>query len=621
TQGIYHIDDLVHPSVGVRGVTGGLSTGTRIIKVMINGVPVSFRPDLNAFIGPEFIPMEAVERVEIARGPLSALYGANAFVAVANVVTRHTADGSAGEVAVRGMDLRGNPAAGASGLWSYGAERWDVLLAFTADRLDRSGLRVSKTFAEQDPASARYGAFFSDSSRRDLSQPTGLYGNLRLAAGPLGTLTAQAGFQRHDTVADFQLSSVLTHQSRVALENVWTQVQLERSFSDSVSATAWVGYSRGRPTDEDRLFLTSSPASYFLRNYSYWAVDGLAKVSYAPSERFSLDLGADGSYEPQHTLYYSEVRDGDRAVLAGPGDKTTVTLSNAGVFAQGSGSPVSRLHLTGNFRVDFPSLFPVQYSWRAAAVYEWSDKVTTKLIAGRAFQTPPAVLLYGLPYSNANNVIGSATIASATPLRPQTMTSIEAAVSAKLLAQLTVEGSLFGQEVGDRIEFVQFGRNFRATNQGLRYQLGGELLVRGSVSRLSPYLGGSAVIPLSPRAGGGLSIEPLPLFPMYSGLVGLDVELPETHLRLNAHLRLVGPRGASQSNVLLNNDRAYSLPGYVALNVSVATSGLQLAPGLRTDLLFALQNLALPSYSDPGFGGIDVPNPGWALLASVRQHF
>ncbi|MHB8874485.1 MAG: TonB-dependent receptor plug domain-containing protein, partial [Myxococcaceae bacterium] len=48
TLGFYLIDDLVHPSVGVRGVTGGLSTGTRIIKVMINGVPVSFRPDLNA---------------------------------------------------------------------------------------------------------------------------------------------------------------------------------------------------------------------------------------------------------------------------------------------------------------------------------------------------------------------------------------------------------------------------------------------------------------------------------------------------------------------------------------------------------------------------------------------
>ena len=54
---------------------------------MINGTDVSFRPDLNALIGPEFIPIEVVERIEIARGPLSALYGANAFLATVNVVT------------------------------------------------------------------------------------------------------------------------------------------------------------------------------------------------------------------------------------------------------------------------------------------------------------------------------------------------------------------------------------------------------------------------------------------------------------------------------------------------------------------------------------------------------
>ena len=47
-----------------------------------------FRPLLSAFLGPEYIPMEAVERIEVAKGPLSALYGANAFIATVNVITR-----------------------------------------------------------------------------------------------------------------------------------------------------------------------------------------------------------------------------------------------------------------------------------------------------------------------------------------------------------------------------------------------------------------------------------------------------------------------------------------------------------------------------------------------------
>ncbi len=90
--GLYVIDDFAFSSVGVRGITGGPRAGSRIVKVMINGVEVSFRPDLTALLGPEFLPVEVIERVEVARGPLSALYGANAFLATVNVITRKVTD-------------------------------------------------------------------------------------------------------------------------------------------------------------------------------------------------------------------------------------------------------------------------------------------------------------------------------------------------------------------------------------------------------------------------------------------------------------------------------------------------------------------------------------------------
>ena len=85
--GLYVVDDYVTANVAVRGASGGLRAGSSIMKVMINGTDVSFRPDLNALMGPEMIPIEVVERIEIARGPLSALYGANAFLATVNVIT------------------------------------------------------------------------------------------------------------------------------------------------------------------------------------------------------------------------------------------------------------------------------------------------------------------------------------------------------------------------------------------------------------------------------------------------------------------------------------------------------------------------------------------------------
>src|SRR5688572_5694808 len=58
--GLYVVDDHVTPSVGVREVTGGYRGGTRVVKIMIDGFPVNFRPDLEAFLGPEFIPIDSI---------------------------------------------------------------------------------------------------------------------------------------------------------------------------------------------------------------------------------------------------------------------------------------------------------------------------------------------------------------------------------------------------------------------------------------------------------------------------------------------------------------------------------------------------------------------------------
>ena len=68
----------------MRGIpTGGFNK----VKMMLNGVP------MNASLSGEavplhFIPIEQVERIEIIRGPGSALYGKWAFLGVINVITR-----------------------------------------------------------------------------------------------------------------------------------------------------------------------------------------------------------------------------------------------------------------------------------------------------------------------------------------------------------------------------------------------------------------------------------------------------------------------------------------------------------------------------------------------------
>ncbi|MBD3391855.1 MAG: TonB-dependent receptor [Chitinivibrionales bacterium] len=67
----------------IRGIPGALAS-TRTL-VLVDGIPSNAAGTPFFFINE--VPLDAIERVEIVRGPYSALYGANAFGGVVNMVT------------------------------------------------------------------------------------------------------------------------------------------------------------------------------------------------------------------------------------------------------------------------------------------------------------------------------------------------------------------------------------------------------------------------------------------------------------------------------------------------------------------------------------------------------
>ena len=62
------------------------------VLMLINGIPITnlFQGDRNLVWGG--MPVEAIARIEVIRGPGSALYGADAFAGVVNIVTKGPED-------------------------------------------------------------------------------------------------------------------------------------------------------------------------------------------------------------------------------------------------------------------------------------------------------------------------------------------------------------------------------------------------------------------------------------------------------------------------------------------------------------------------------------------------
>jgi iron complex outermembrane receptor protein len=127
--GFYDVYDLVRHNFGIRGINGGMGASGNVIKLMIDGQPVDFRPTTGNYFGEELIPLQAVERVEIIRGPASALYGANAFLGVINVITRSGKTVSGMRLSATGVSAGGYLGGGAGLLVGASGSGVDVMAA------------------------------------------------------------------------------------------------------------------------------------------------------------------------------------------------------------------------------------------------------------------------------------------------------------------------------------------------------------------------------------------------------------------------------------------------------------------------------------------------------------
>ncbi len=114
------------------------------VLMLLNGTRITTPFDGTLMTGTE-LPIEAIQQVEVIRGPGSALYGADAFAGVINIITKKAKDINGTALGVRVGDHSTQ-----SGWGQYGAQwaGWDVATSLQYQHTNGDGGRIVNADAQ-----------------------------------------------------------------------------------------------------------------------------------------------------------------------------------------------------------------------------------------------------------------------------------------------------------------------------------------------------------------------------------------------------------------------------------------------------------------------------------------
>jgi outer membrane receptor for ferrienterochelin and colicins len=623
--GFYLTDDHMIPNVAVRGITGGLRGESGLLKVMVDGQPVAFRPTGGNWLGPELVPLSAVERIEIVRGPASTVYGADAFLGVINVITREAER-------VGGADLWG--AASHSGGVGGGVDltaggRQGSLSALAGLRLwqeDRSGMRLPPS----SPAPALRAGVEETEPAEALGRSWSLLGRVTHHAGEHSTLAltgAVAGLERDGDFADWlQLSSGLDADGRLrgtqlALARRHLDLTARLALSERLDAVASAAWLSGSPLPSERLDV-GSDVSFVRRDMGYHTVQSAVSVDWRPAAKLKLGAGTDGSLDRETLPGVLQVLYADAGALAAGEvrEETSVRQGsqdflNLGSYALASWSALEPLRLDAGLRLDHHNVYGAQLNWRGGGSVRLAEPLTLKLSYNSAFRAPTPLLLYGTPLY-AGDILGNA------DLQPQQMQTVEADLSYTPAGWLRLETALSYNHASEVASFVPVGGNSVARNLSEIGTLAWESEARLDwEERLMAYGNLTLVRGLRETEEEGYRAEligdELQVYPpmMANAGVSWTFELP---LRLGVEGRYVSARRASDEN-LIARGAEYFLPAAFYLDGSVSLVDLPLLGSQPTTLSFGVRNALDQRAAHPGFGGIDYPSAPRLVQLQLRQ--
>jgi len=477
------------------------------VLVLVNGTPIT-----QAFLadrGVNFnLPVESIRRIEVIRGPGSAVYGADAYAGVIDITTKTAADYDGVQTGVRGGSF---DTAAAWGMYGDRVNGIDVALSIEASTTDGdSGRRVGS-----DAQTVFDQVFGTSASRAPGAVGTGVDRvDTRIDVGTRDWFARFWNWRQMDLGVGPGLSQALDPTGYAEVDNYLFELGLrERPLAEHWSAEARVSYMDINTRSRQTMFpegavLPIGPDGNINPVMPAGAVnfpDGLIGNPEVYEQHARLDLVTHYSGMRNHAwrigagIYYAELEP-EETKNFGPGVIDGTVSPIGGTLTSVTGTPYVFItdeertvkyvslqdqwgfapdwNLTAGVRYDHYSDFGGTVNPRLALVWNARQNLTTKFLYGRAFRAPSFAELF---------IINNPVLRGNENLDPETIDTYEIAFDYQPTFETRVGISLFTYNARDVIRFVPDSNQLTTTAANTAGQKGHGFELELD-SRLTPTL-------------------------------------------------------------------------------------------------------------------------------------
>ena len=405
----------------------------------------------------EFLTTANIERIEIVRGPQSALWGSDAVAGVVHIITRSggTQSQVGGYVEAGSLNTMNSALNG-----SLGDENWS--LSLSVERLETDGDNISRTGNEDDNSDATTGS---------------LSASFQASESLAFTFGARAvdAYSQYDSV-DFFVTGLPT-DSDVALETQQNYVQ--------VGSTIGSGDSRVRHHVAARYFESEN------RNLTN-AVEDVNALSDRTTYAYQADISL-GDDVLSLALEREETNFEQRGPVGFGDPNQTQEMNVTSVIADYQANVGDSLTFMAGARFDDNSYFDDAVTGRLSVTWNLNDATRIRGNVGTGRKNPTFIELFGyFPGQSVNNP----------NLMPEKSTSFDIGVERQISDALNVQFTLFRQDLEDEINgfvfdpvtFLSTAENMPGTSKrnGVEFAARWDLSEQMSLNASYTYIDSSA---------------------------------------------------------------------------------------------------------------------------------